>query len=181
MSSRGSSAFLTDPVVSFLFPDPRTRAARYGRLVAAILRTTRGRRRALRTTGAAALWLPPEQHHLTVPDIARLAPTATIAMRTTRLIRALPALDAVDRAHPKEPHWYLFLLGSTPAARGGGHGRAVVDPVLAECDEQGLPAYLESSNPDNVPYYARLGFELRGEAISRHGTPPLIPMWREPR
>jgi predicted GNAT family N-acyltransferase len=97
-----------------------------------------------------------------------------------RLPRTLAVLDLMDRKHPREPHWYLFLVGSDPARRGQGHGRAVIAPVLEQCDRDDMPAYLESSNPENVPYYARYGFEVTGE-LRRAGSPPLIPMWREPR
>lgn len=90
------------------------------------------------------------------------------------------ALDLLDRRHPREPHWYLFVVGSDPARRGRGLGHAVIAPVLDRCDEDGLPAYLESSNPANVPYYARMGFEVTGE-LTRAGCPPLIPMRRQPR
>jgi hypothetical protein len=31
---------------------------------------------------------------------------------------------------------------------------------LARCDEAGMPAYLESSKPGNVPLYEHFGFEV---------------------
>ena len=51
---------------------------------------------------------------------------------------------------------------------------------LARCDAECAPAYLESSNPDNVPYYERFGFEVTGEIVIPDG-PSLWPMWRNPR
>jgi len=137
----------------------------------------RRRNRALHTDGACALWLPPGEKALTRLELVRMAPT--LPSFGARVVRVLAVLDHMDRKHPREPHWYLFIVGSDPARRGQGHGRAVIAPVLEECDRDGLPAYLESSNPDNVPYYARFGFEVTGE-LSLAGSPPLIPMWREP-
>ena len=51
---------------------------------------------------------------------------------------------------------------------------------LDRCDAEHAPAYLESSKPDNVPYYQRFGFEITGE-ITPPGGPTLIPMWRAAR
>jgi hypothetical protein len=44
-------------------------------------------------------------------------------------------------------------------------------------DETGLPAYLESSNPRNIPLYERFGFELLG-VIQGGDFPPITPMLR---
>ena len=49
------------------------------------------------------------------------------------------------------------------------------------CDEQGLPAYLESSNVLNVPLYQRHGFEVMAEAALPQGGPSAWFMWREAR
>jgi len=46
------------------------------------------------------------------------------------------------------------------------------------CDEEGLPAYLESSNPRNISLYRRFGFEAVGE-IRVGNIPALVPMLRE--
>ena len=40
--------------------------------------------------------------------------------------------------------------------------------------------YDDQSNPANVPYYQRFGFEVTGEIAISNG-PRLIPMWRAPR
>jgi hypothetical protein len=50
---------------------------------------------------------------------------------------------------------------------------------LDRCDAEGAPAYLESSNIDNVSYYLRFGFEVTGE-IDVPGGPTLWCMWRAP-
>jgi hypothetical protein len=55
-----------------------------------------------------------------------------------------------------------------------------MEPVLQRCDLDGLPAALESSNPRNVSFYRRLGFEVVWEAAP-DGGPPLQGMWRPAR
>lgn len=83
--------------------------------------------------------------------------------------------------HPEEPHWYLGVLGSDPTFRGAGYGRALMDSRLAHCDAEAAPAYLESSKPDNIPYYERFGFVVTGELALPDGGPTLWQMWRAPR
>lgn len=129
---------------------------------------------------AAAVWLPPDAWRTTWRETARSAPALLDGMRGGAL-RGLRLQAALERHHPRQPHWYLELLGTVPEARGKGTGRQVVEPVLDRCDDQRLPAYLESSNPRNWSFYERLGF-VGGDPIPvPRGCPMLLPMWREPR
>ena len=82
--------------------------------------------------------------------------------------------------HPHEPHWYLNVLSTLPSRQGQGLGSAILRPVLDQADADGLPCYLESSNPRNVSLYLRHGFVETGELPLPDG-PSLIQMWREPR
>ncbi|RWA24040.1 hypothetical protein MELE44368_02175 [Mycolicibacterium elephantis DSM 44368] len=73
------------------------------------------------------------------------------------------------------------MIGSDPSVRGGGFGRALMQSRLDRVDAEHAPAYLESSNPDNIPYYQRFGFEVTGEITLPDGGPKMWPMWRDPR
>jgi hypothetical protein len=53
-------------------------------------------------------------------------------------------------------------------------------PVLRRCDEERMPAYLESTNPRNLSLYLRHGFEILG-TIRVGEAPPVVPMLRPPR
>jgi ribosomal protein S18 acetylase RimI-like enzyme len=72
-------------------------------------------------------------------------------------------------------------LGTEPARQGHGIGSALLDTVLAQVDEAGDAAYLESSKERNVSLYARFGFEVIDEHRSKLGSPPIWRMWREPK
>jgi ribosomal protein S18 acetylase RimI-like enzyme len=82
--------------------------------------------------------------------------------------------------HPEQPHWYLPFLGVDPGAQGRGLGSTLLAQALALVDAEHMPAYLESTNPRNLPLYERFGFRVVGE-IQAGSSPPMHPMWREAR
>jgi len=128
---------------------------------------------------AGAMWLD-----VGASKALPLLPTGLLAarmiLRSPRSIARALALDAAMQARrPAAPHRYLFAVGVAEAARGQGFGRLLLAPMLADCDQHGIAAYLENSNPRNASLYQSLGF-VAGEAFSPPGCPPLMPMWREP-
>ena len=93
----------------------------------------------------------------------------------------LGGLERMEERHPQDrSHWYLFILGTEPAAQGQGLGSALLAQVLARVDADGMPVYLESSNERNLAWYGRHGFEVTSEVVIL-GGPRIWPMWREPR
>jgi ribosomal protein S18 acetylase RimI-like enzyme len=82
--------------------------------------------------------------------------------------------------HPSEPHWYLPMIGVDPVHQHKGHGSALLRHALRQCDDQHAPAYLESSNPANIPLYERHGFVTMG-TIQERSSPPIVPMLRTAR
>jgi GNAT superfamily N-acetyltransferase len=130
--------------------------------------------------GGAALWDPPGKWRQTRVEELRAMPALLMTFGTS-LRRGIVAEEIMNAAHPEEPHWYLAVIGSDPDVRGKGFGQVLMQSRLDRCDAEHAPAYLESSNPVNVPYYERFGFEVTGELTLPGGGPSLIPMWRRPR
>ena len=97
-----------------------------------------------------------------------------------RVVDLFRLLNRTDAVHPHEPHWYLALLGIDPSYQRTGAGAALLEPVLARCDEQRLPAYLETQKPENVSWYARFGFEVV-EQVDIGRCPPAWTMLRAAR
>lgn len=132
-----------------------------------------------RLTGAA-LWMPPGTAHVGLLTQLRLGPGTVRALRgdTGRLLKAL---NFIEHKHPHEPaHWYLPIIGVSPAWQGRGLGAALLRPVLERCDSERTPAYLEASTPRNRALYERHGFEVVEECRYASDGPPLWRMWREP-
>jgi ribosomal protein S18 acetylase RimI-like enzyme len=98
-----------------------------------------------------------------------------------RADRALGALIELTEVHPTESHWYLGCLGTHPDWQRRGMASAVLAPVLGTCDDDGLPAYLETQRESNVPFYRRHGFEVVGTKQLADGGPKMWLMWREVR
>ncbi|MGE2714927.1 GNAT family N-acetyltransferase [Mycolicibacterium litorale] len=179
-------AFHDDPVMRWVLPDGAARTRGLKRMFATMTRHhfLRGggvevacARDAL---GAAALWDPPGRWKQTRLEELLMMP-AFVRAFGSRVGHGQQVAELLKENHPEEPHWYLAIIGSDPSVRGTGLGQALMRSRLDRCDAEYAPAYLESSNPDNIPYYERFGFEVTGELRVPDGGPSLWPMWRQPR
>jgi GNAT superfamily N-acetyltransferase len=132
----------------------------------------------------AAVWLPPGGYPRSwrreLMTYVRTAPTLVHCGR--RIGRAFALLSAVDKAHHEQPgpHYYLGLLGTDPQYQRTGAGSAALAPVLARCDTEGLPAYLETQKEANIAYYARHRFDV-AQKIAIDGCPPIWTLRRDPK
>jgi GNAT superfamily N-acetyltransferase len=182
-----SSAFSEDPVFTWLSGgvDPSDVAARAAGFFRAAARAglTRGHSRVIEHEGSlvgAAIWCPPDVGMFEGAEVELLL-NAVLEHFAEGAMERLGALGAaVGERHPHEPHFYLNALGVVPRQRGRGLGAPLLGAVLEAADRDGLGAYLESSNPRNVSFYERLGFESTWtERIG--GGPVMTGMWRAAR
>jgi GNAT superfamily N-acetyltransferase len=174
-------AFYDDPPFMWMLPDPATRLKRARRFFAA---WTRGPALADGVVdvvlvgteiAAAAIWRPPGHRGEQLGTLVGLV--HALGRRTGA---ATSLAQAMGRAHPREPHWYLFAIGVEPDRQGTGLASALLRSRLDQCDEAGMPAYLEASKPTSVPLYQHFGFEPTGKLDLPAGAPPLTAMWRPP-
>ena len=56
-------------------------------------------------------------------------------------------LGQLEEYHPDEPHWFLPLIGVDPICQGRGHGSALMQHALKQCDLDPRSAYLDSEAP----------------------------------
>jgi GNAT superfamily N-acetyltransferase len=178
-----AAAFATDPPLSFLLPDARTREVSLRRYFAALLPlyATAG---AIWTTDdglGAALWIAPGRYPFAARESLPVLPTL-VGVFAPRLRRAIGAQLATDRRHPHDPpHWYLDFIGVEPAGQGRGLGSALLAPMLARCDTERRGTYLNAGSPSSRDLYLRHGFAVRSEFRLPFGGPPLWRMWRDPQ
>jgi GNAT superfamily N-acetyltransferase len=172
-----AAAFEADPLWSWAFPGGDGLASLWRLYVASALRYPwvwiAG------DYAAAAVWIPPGGVELTDREEDSLEPLLE-GLVGPRAVEIVSLFERLEDAHPeKPPHYYLSLLGTHPDHRGKGMGMALLADNLARIDAEGMPAYLESSNPADDPRYARLGFAPVGELLRPDGQQVVSTMWRE--
>jgi GNAT superfamily N-acetyltransferase len=176
-------SFHRDPVWSWAFPDDDRRPAQYTALWGLMIRSAM-RYPWVRVTEdceAAAIWIPPSGSELAPGEEEAFTELIT-ELLGPRAELVLELLERFEHAQPVEtPHYYLSLLGTHDAHRGKGLGMALLAENLELIDAEGMPAYLESTNPANNARYGRVGFEPFGQFSAPDGGPTVTTMWREPR
>lgn len=149
------AAFTGDPVLRYLFPDeatyPAYAAAFFGHLFDK--RVDKETVWTIADGASVAIWEPP--HTDAGPSDA---PWATL-LPADVLDRVHAYDEAVHKALPAAPYWYLGVLGTHPDHSGRRWGHAVMQAGLRRASADGLPAVLETSNAANVEVYRRAGWE----------------------
>lgn len=90
------------------------------------------------------------------------------------------ALDVLfEKNHPTDPHWHLAFLAIHPEHQHHGLGSHLMKVVHDELDRDGVAAYLEATNENNVRLYRRTGYADMDpfEMLLPDGT-PFFRMWR---
>jgi GNAT superfamily N-acetyltransferase len=176
-------AFDDDPVMAHLVPrDARRHTERLARFMVLGTKSAVADGTVYTTDelSGGAVWRAPGRWKVPFRQLVTDLPGFLRALGR-RVPTGMATLQLLERHHPTEPHWYLEILGTEPAEQGKGIGSALMAPVLERCDTEGLPAYLESSKEQNIPFYERHGFRTTGELTLPKGGPALWPMWRDPR
>lgn len=186
------AAFADDPYLSWICGDLDDEGKR--QFWTAVLRSrSRGvELHALQTSESVAVWHPPkfpagpgvdEPSGVDGGDAEAVSgQDDQLDVRTLlgdRVDEVFAVLGGMHAAHPAEPHWYLMACGTHPSRQNEGLGSRVLAPMLRRCDELGLPAYLESTNPANHSFYFRLGFEETGR-YQAESAPEIVLMLRPP-
>src|SRR5215213_4782611 len=162
-----SLAFHDDPTWSWAFPNEARRQEQYAVwwrfLIEAAMRFDEPAVFVTKGVEGAAIWLPPGESELSAEDERRVPAIVSglVGDDSDGFMELLEGFETVQPADP--PHYYLSLLGVHDDHRGHGIGMALLEENLARFDREGVPTYLESSNPANDHRYERLGYRKVGD------------------
>jgi Acetyltransferase (GNAT) family len=131
---------------------------------------------------ATAVWLPPGRFPWTPWRKLRATPAFTRIMITApRVFPTFMRYGAnIEAAHRDAPHWYLVVLSVRPESQRRGLGSRLVEPIFERADRDGVPCRLETSDPANVPFYERFGFEVTDPALAAMPDGPCLTAMRRP-
>jgi hypothetical protein len=102
--------------------------------------------------------------------LPHLAPGPLLAGPST-LVRSLKTQRVVGTVHPRYERFLAWTFAVSPDHRRRGLGRMLMGQALAQADAAGVPAYLPTGNPDNLPYYRSYGFDVLRETPIAGGVP----------
>lgn len=176
-------AFSSDPMFTWVFPDPdhRRRSLQllnrvplsYGMHYGSVTQSSDGR--------AVAVWIPPGRA-VSLGGMIRsgmLNVPFRVGLRAFgRFIRANDVMGKIHTRQVPEPHWYLLIVGVDPELQGRGLGSRLVLDGLSRADKSNFPCYLETSEERNVPFYERFGFTVIAKVPLGTDGPPAWAMRR---
>jgi GNAT superfamily N-acetyltransferase len=84
-------------------------------------------------TIGVAVWKAPNQWKMPTGDLFRSLPGLLRAFGT-KVPRAIGALNAIEKQHPKEEHYYLETVGTRQDMQSKGIGSALLGHMLDRCD-----------------------------------------------
>lgn len=173
-------AFMNDPLQCYVFPDEEERrrmsadhfasVIRYGSLFGEVYCTDRKE--------GAVVWLPPGATDVT-PEKAEQGGLADLPSligedAASRFFTVMEYLEPFHQQDAPEPHWYTMVIGVDPSFAGQGLGRTLMEAVLSDPERSVYPVYLETAQPDNIPFYQKLGFRVVRELIEPVSR---LPLW----
>lgn len=173
-----ADAFLIAPVGDWLIPDIAARHVVYYDYFAIFVdhALDHGLIHVTQDLSGTALWYP---RTTPIPDPvdydARL-----LAACGPWLHRFIQLDITFARHHPSVPHHHLAFLAVAPDRQSAGIGRELLNHHQDQLDAEGIPAYLEASNPRNRDLYLRHGYQAGEPFYLPDEGPPLWPMWRTP-
>ncbi len=183
-----TSAFAGDPVMNYFLREDGAREQVRAAMIGAQVTSYRKNGWAIAAPDAscAMLWSKPGHKATSMglwQQLKMIPRLIQMCGGISRVPRVIEVMNGLEANHPKEPdHYYLFMIGVHQDHQGQGLGSTILAKALETVDAEGMPAYLENTNPRNMPLYERHGFKIMKEVTLGKGRGPSFwPMWREPQ
>ncbi|MGE3074032.1 MAG: GNAT family N-acetyltransferase [Dehalococcoidia bacterium] len=183
LSAVMARAFDDDPIANWFAAQDKRRARRIYDFIDVAFQITApyGEIYTTDSLEGGAYWTPPDKWKMGMVQQLKLLPAMVRTASLRRIPKVMGGLNAIEKKHPHEPHYYLLMLGVEPDLQGRGIGTQLMAPILERCDREKMPAYLESSKEKNIPLYERNGFKVTEKFQVPNGGPPVWLMWRDPQ
>jgi ribosomal protein S18 acetylase RimI-like enzyme len=166
-----ASAFMTDPLQTYTFPDEAERRLKspahfqaflqYGIMFGEVYASGGGE--------GAVVWLPPNETDITSEKAEQGGLTKLPELlgeeAATRFFSVLDFIDPFHKQDVPEPHWYVMVIGVDAAHQGKGLGKSLLQPVMRRAEADNVPIYLETAQPSNISFYKSLGFKIVKEVL----------------
>ena len=176
-----AEVFFDDPMYAWLVPNERRRMKAITGLfdTACHILATADPAAVWTTDGflGGAIWTPPGRPNPSIALAWRVASDMILGLRwgMFRQMKVERSLTPIEGRH-----WYLNTIGVAASQRGRGIGSALLAPIMARCDRDRLPIFLNTNTDDNVRFYGNHGFEVIREIELDSGRMHLFEMKRPP-
>ena len=109
-----------------------------------------------------ALITPPVANQNKQEAIANLDEQLAIAVGEAVITRIEAYFQIMEAGKPKQPHFYIDILGVMPESQGQGVGKALLEAVhkMSESSPQSCGVALDTENERNLDFYESLGYSV---------------------
>ena len=117
---------------------------------------------------SCALILHPEKKMGAIKEMLLELKLAINGIGVIRSFKVLKREKLIKQNQPKEPFYYLWLIGVAPDTQGKGIGSALIEEVFQKYNKGTRPFYLETSVVKNISWYEKYGFKIYKELDLRY-------------
>jgi len=179
-----TEAFEFYPVFEFVLPQgTERRRHKLQALVYFYLMTRHLRRRpvyAVQENGKlqAVVLANPPGPAAPMPELSALEKQLLHILGTEAEQRRLKYENASDDGEPRQPHFFIGMIGTRASARGKGYGRRLIEKIadISASHPVSQGVALSTEDEENVKFYERLGFSITLETVV--GPLRTWAMWR---
>ena len=111
---------------------------------------------------------------LTRPGVDEWAPSLVESyqelqqiMGPEAVVQFAPYGEWVEAQRPKDPHYYLGIIGTSTGAQGKGYGRMLLDRLheLSEGDSLSRGVGLDTDSEENISLYQHFGYAITDHMV----------------
>lgn len=117
---------------------------------------------------ACALTLFPDKKRTSLKSIFLDVKMAISCVGIDRVSKVLDRDSKIKKSYPSDQILYLWFIGVNPGEQKKGIGSNLLKEIIKESILTKRPIYLETSMPENIHFYNKLGFNIYKELNFGH-------------